>query len=112
MRFAPALAAASNTFRDPATLSSRVASLALRIAKARCTTTSAFLTSPRTLAASVTSPWRYSVFFHPCSAGSNGRRAMPMMLFTARERSSAFTIEMPRSPVGPVIATVSRSLAM
>ena len=37
---------------------------------------------------------------------------MPTMLFTARERSSAFTIAMPRSPVGPVTATVSRSAAM
>ena len=37
---------------------------------------------------------------------------MPTMLFTARERSRAFTIAMPRSPVGPVTATVSGSLAM
>ena len=55
-----------------ATLSSRVASLALRIANARCTTTSASFTSPRTLSTSVTSPWRYSVLRQPRSAGSNG----------------------------------------
>ena len=112
MRFTPAFAASSNTCREPSTFSSRVLSLASRIANARCTTTSAPFTSARTLAASFTSPWRYSVFFQPCSAGSNGRRAMPTMLFTARERSSAFTIAIPRSPVGPVTATVSRSLAM
>src|SRR5829696_1549381 len=112
MRMAPAFAAASNTRLDPSTFSSRVASLALRIANARSTTTSAPFTRLRTLAASVTSPWRYSVFFQPCSSGSNGRRAIPMMRCTARERSSAFTIAIPRSPVGPVTASVSRSLAM
>ena len=112
MRFAPALAAASKTMREPFTLSSRVASLALRIAKARCTTTSAPFARSFTLAASVTSPWRYSVLRQPRSAGSNGRRAMPTTRSTARERSSAFTIEIPRSPVGPVTATVSPALAM
>src|SRR5918993_347239 len=112
MRSAPALAECSNTRREPSMFSSRVASLASRIANARCTTTSAPFTRSRTLASSVTSPCRYSVFFQPRSAGSNGRRAMPTMLFTVRERSSALTIAMPRSPVGPVTATVSRSAAM
>src|ERR671910_334732 len=112
MRSAPAFAECSKTRREPSMFSSRVASLASRIANARCTTTSAPFTRSRTLASSVTSPCRYSVFFQPRSAGSNGRRAMPTMLFTVRERSSALTIAMPRSPVGPVTATVSRSAAM
>src|ERR671915_74677 len=76
MRSAPAWAACSKTRLDPSTFSSRVASLALRIAKARCTTTSAPWTRSRTLASSVTSPWRYSVLRQPRSPGSNGRRAM------------------------------------
>src|SRR5918996_5053116 len=112
MRSTPAFAASSNTRRDPSTLSSRVADPALRIAKARCTTTSAPLISSRTLAASVTSPWRYSVLRQPRSAGSNGRRAIPTIRLIARERSSASTIASPRSPVGPVTATVSPVVAM
>src|SRR5918999_1368559 len=112
MRSAPAWAACSKTRLDPSTLSSRVASLALRIAKARCTTTSAPWTRPRTLASSVTSPWQYSVLRQPRSPGSNGRRAMPTMCFTERERPSASTIPRPRSPVGPVTATVRPVVAM
>src|SRR5918999_1512058 len=76
MRSTPAWAASSKTRLDPSTLSSRVASLALRIAKARWTTTSAPWTRSRTLASSVTSPWRYSVLRQPRSPGSKGRRAM------------------------------------
>src|SRR5256714_7855799 len=78
---------------------------------ARCTTTSAPFTASRTLAWSWTSPWRYSVFRRPWLAGSNGRRAMPTMRFTRRDRSSAVTSAMPRSPVGPVTATVRPSWA-
>src|ERR687892_932381 len=112
MRSTPAWAARSKTRLDPSTLSSRVASLALRIAKARCTTTSAPWTRSRTLASSVTSPWRYSVLRQPRSPGSKGRRAMPTIRFTDRERSSASTIDRPRSPVGPVTATVRPVVAM
>src|ERR671924_630596 len=112
MRSTPAFAAPSKTRREPATFSSRVASLAVRIANARCTTTSAPFTRSRTLAASVTSPCRYRLFFQPRSAGSKGRRAIPSIRLTDRERSSALTMPMPRSPVGPVTATVRPSLAM
>src|SRR3954464_15708297 len=106
MRSTPALTDSSKTRREPSTFRSRVAEPASRTAKARCTTTWAPLTSSRTLAASVTSPRRDSVLRQPRSLGSNGRRAMPMTRFTARERSSASTIPSPRSPVGPVTATV------
>src|SRR3954471_12815441 len=58
------------------------------------------------------SPWRYSVFFQPWLDGSNGRRAMPTIFFTRRERSRAETSAIPRSPVGPVTATVSPSAAI
>src|SRR5215210_2435443 len=112
MRSAPALAASSKTRREPSTLSSRVASPASRIANARCTTTSAPFTSSPTLLASVTSPWRYLVFFQPSSPGSKGRRAIPTTFFTRRERSRAFTTATPRSPVGPVTATFSPSVAI
>src|SRR5918999_3198884 len=112
IRSTPAVAASSKTRRDPSTFSSRVAPLALRIAKARWTTTSAPSTRSRTLAASVTSPCRYSVLRQPRSAGSNGRRAMPTIRLTERERSSASTMLRPRSPVGPVTATVSPVVAM
>src|SRR5690349_3527786 len=112
MRSAPALAASSNTRRDPSTLTARVASLAERIANARWTTTSEPFTASRTLAASCTSPSRYSVFFQPTAFGSNGRRAMPTMRLTLRERSSADTSAMPRSPVGPVTVTVSPSVGI
>src|SRR5918992_13679 len=112
MRSTPALAACSKTRLDPATFRSRVVSLALRIAKARCTTTSAPCTRSRTLASSVTSPWRYSVLRQPRSPGSKGRRAMPTIRLTERERSSASTIARPRSPVGPVMATVRPVVAM
>src|SRR3954452_1534319 len=112
MRSTPALAASPNTVREPSMFSSRVALLALRMAKARCTTTSAPFTSVRTLPASVTSPCVYSVFFQPRSAGSKGRLAMPTIRFTRRERSSASTIATPRSPVGPVTATVSPSVGI
>ena len=53
------------------------------IANARWTTTSAPFTASRTLLRPVTSPWRYSVFFQPGSAGSNGRRAIPTIFFTS-----------------------------
>src|SRR5919201_3541211 len=112
MRATPALAAASNTIREPSTLIARVASLAERIANARCTTTSESFTASRTLAASCTSPWRYSVFFQPTAVGSNGRRAMPTIRLTPRERSSADTSALPRSPVGPVTVTVSPSVGI
>src|SRR5919109_692265 len=112
MRSTPAFAASSKTRREPATFSSRGASLAVRIANARCTTTSAPFTRSRTLAASVTSPCRYRLFSQPRSAGSKGRRAIPSIRLTDRERSSALTMPMPRSPVGPVTATVRPSLAM
>src|SRR5918992_1140239 len=112
MRSTPAFAACSKTRLDPSTFRSRVASLALRIANARCTTTSAPCTRSRTLASSVTSPWRYSVLRQPRSPGSKGRRAMPTIRFTERERSSASTIARPRSPVGPVMATVRPVVAM
>src|SRR5215213_6141706 len=112
MRSVPALTASSNTRRDPSTFSSRVRSLASRIANARCTTTWASFTRPRTLAASVTSPWRYSVLRQPRSAGSKGLRAMPRIRLTARDRSSASTMPRPRSPVGPVTATVRPVLAI
>src|SRR2546429_2679036 len=106
MRSAPSRTAASNTWREPSTLIVRVASLAWRTVKARCTTTSAPRTASRTLARSWTSPCRYSVLRQPRVFGSNGRRAMPTMRFTRRERSSAETRAIPRSPVGPVTATV------
>src|SRR3954454_17849644 len=112
MRSAPASTAALNTLREPSTFSSRVRSLAVSSAKARCTTTSAPFTASLTLALSFTSPCRYSVFFQPSPLGSNGRRAIPTIFFTRRERSSLSTIDMPRSPVGPVTATVSPSAAM
>ena len=47
----------------------------------------------------------------PATAGSNGRRAMPTIFFTLRERSSESTSAMPRSPVGPVTVTVRPSAA-
>src|SRR5947208_1596507 len=112
MRSAPPSTAASNTLREPSTFTARVRSLALRIAKARCTTTSAPFTASRTLALSLTSPCRYSVLRRPASFGSNGRRAMPTIFETRRERSSDERIDMPRSPVGPVTATVSPSFAI
>src|SRR3954453_6344657 len=112
MRAVPALAASSNTIFDPSTFTARVASLAERIAKARCTTTSDPFTVSRTLARSCTSPCRYSVFFQPTASVSNGLRAMPMMRLTPRERSSALTRAMPRSPVGPVTVTVSPSVGI
>src|SRR5919108_5840921 len=112
MRSTRASAAALKTVREPSTFSLWVASAADRTANARWITTSAPLTSERTLRASVTSPWRYSVLVQPRSAGSNGRRAMPTTLPTRRERSSAETIATPRSPVGPVTATVSASAGM
>jgi hypothetical protein len=88
--------------RDPAPM----------IAKARCTTTSAPLTASRTLFSSVTSPWRYSTLRQPWLSGSNGRRAMPTIFLTFRDRSSAETSAMPRSPVGPVTVTVRPSVGM
>src|SRR4051812_26063038 len=106
MRSTPALTDSSKTRREPSTFRSRVAEPASSTANARCTTTWAPLTRSRTLAASVTSPRRYSVLRQPRSPGSKGRRAMPMTRLTARERSSASTIPNPRSPVGPVTATV------
>src|SRR3954454_5052724 len=106
MRSAPALADSSNTRREPSTFSSCEASPASRIANARCTTTWAPLTRSRTLAASVTSPRRYSGLRQPRSPGSDGRRAMPITRLTARDRSRASTMPRPRSPVGPVTATV------
>ena len=112
MRSAPAATAASNTFREPSMFTPRVRSLDARIANARWTTTSAPFTASSTLFLSWTSPSRYSVFFHPCDAGSNGRRAMPTIFFTLRERSSESTSAIPRSPVGPVTVTVRPSAAM
>src|SRR5947208_2792782 len=103
--------AASKTLRDPPTLISWLAEPPPMIANARCTTTSAPLTASRTLDLSCTSPWRYSVFVQPWLAGSNGRRAIPTIFFTRRERSRAETSAIPRSPVGPVTATVSPLLA-
>src|SRR5215212_5526667 len=111
MRSEPVSIAASKTLRDPSTLIARVASLALRIANARWTTTSAPFTASRTLFLSCTSPCRYSVFFQPWSFGSNGRRAMPTILRTRRDFSSASTSAIPRSPVGPVTATLRPSEA-
>src|SRR3954468_9730442 len=73
---------------------------------ARCTTTSAPLTSRSTVARSRTSPCTYSVLRQPREAGSNGRRAMPTMRATSLERSSASMNGLPISPVGPVTATV------
>src|SRR5437763_8405570 len=101
--------AASKTLRDPSTLIARLPEPAPMIAKARWTTTSAPFTASRTLFLSWTSPWRYSVLRQPSLFGSNGRRAMPMIFFTRRERSTACTSAIPRSPVGPVTATVSPS---
>src|SRR5690349_17399255 len=75
--------------------------------KARCTTTSASLNSSSSASRSSTSPWRYSVFFRPASAGSNGRRAIAKTRATSRLRSSARSSERPMSPVGPVMATVT-----
>src|SRR5215211_584042 len=111
MRSAPASIAASNTWRDPSTLISCARSPSPMMAKARWTTTSASLTASRTLFLSRTSPWRYSVLRQPSDAGSNGRRARPTIRFTRRERSSASTTARPRSPVGPVTATVRPVLA-
>src|SRR5436190_9734843 len=112
MRSAPPSMAASKTFREPPTLISWLLEPPPMIANARWTTTSAPFTASRTLALSWTSPWRYSVFFQRWLAGSNGRRAMPTIFFTRRDRSSAETSAIPRSPVGPVTATVSPSSAM
>ena len=39
---------------------------------ARCTTTSASRNASSSASGSRTSPWRYSIFVQPCSAGSNG----------------------------------------
>src|SRR5829696_2439551 len=111
MRSVPASIAASNTWRDPSTLISCARSPSPMMAKARWTTTSASLTASRTLFLSRTSPWRYSVLRQPSDAGSNGRRARPTIRFTRRERSSASTTARPRSPVGPVTATVRPVLA-
>src|SRR5688572_11209968 len=80
--------------------------------KARWTTTSASATSSATAPGSSTSPWRYSVLRRPSVAGSNGRRAMPRTRPTARERSQARRKARPMSPVGPVTATVSGSVAI
>src|SRR3954469_16321176 len=110
MRSAPASSAASKTFCEPSTLIAWLADPAPMIAKARCTTTSAPFTASRTLRLSCTSPCRYSAFFQPWLAGSNARRAIPTIFFTWRERSRAETSAMPRSPVGPVTATVRPSV--
>jgi hypothetical protein len=75
--------------------------------KARWITTSASATKASTAPRSRMSPWRYSVRVHACSAGSNGRRAIPMICSTSEACSSASTAEIPMSPVGPVTATVS-----
>src|SRR3954470_24756556 len=112
MRSAPPSTAASNTLREPSTLIAWLSEPPPMMANARCTTTSAPFTASRTLALSCTSPWRYSVFFQPSLSGSNGRRAMPTIFFTRRERSRADTSAIPRSPVGPVTATVSPSAAI
>src|SRR3954468_9948067 len=112
MRSAPLSTAASNTFREPSTLIAWLSDPPPMIANARCTTTSAPFTASRTLALSWTSPWRYSVFFQPSLSGSNGRRAIPTIFLTRRERSRPETRAMPRSPVGPVTATVSPSAAI
>src|SRR3954454_5898948 len=112
MRSAPPSTAASNTLREPSTLMAWLSEPPPMIANARRTTMSAPFTASRTLALSWTSPWRYSVFFQPSLAGSNGRRAIPTIFFTRRERSSPETRAIPRSPVGPVTATVSPSAAI
>src|SRR3954451_19174645 len=112
MRSAPLSTAASNTFREPSTLIAWLSEPPPMMANARCTTTSAPFTASRTLVLSCTSPWRYSVFFQPSLFGSNGRRAIPTIFFTRRERSSPETRAIPRSPVGPVTATVSPSAAI
>src|SRR5256714_13281621 len=110
MRSAPFSTAASKTLREPSTFTAWLAALAWMTVNARCTTTSAPFTASCTLARSCTSPCRYSVFRHPRLAGSKGRRAMPTIRLTRRERSRADTSAIPRSPVGPVTATVSPSL--
>src|SRR2546428_6604 len=111
MRSAPASTAASKTLREPSMLRACVRSLAVRTANARWMTASAPFTASRTLAFSVTSPCRYSVLRRPASLGSKGLRAIPTILRTRRERSSAPRIDIPRSPVGPVTATVMPSAA-
>src|SRR4051794_30980926 len=78
---------------------------------ARCTTTSAPSHRRWTDARSSTSPCRYSTLRQPCVAGSKGRRAMPTILSTSRERSSVRMNGLPISPVGPVTATVSPTSA-
>src|SRR5437870_4262378 len=112
MRSAPASTAASKRLREPSMLRACVRSLAVRTANARWMTASAPFTASRTLAFSVTSPWRYSVLRRPASFGSKRPRAMPTIFRTRRERSSARRIDIPRSPVGPVTATVRPSAAM
>ena len=54
-----------------------------------------------------TSPWRYSIFVQPCSAGSKGRRAMPTMPPIRASACSSGISPKPKVPVGPVTATVS-----
>src|SRR4051812_35407108 len=112
MRSAPPSIDASKTLREPSTLIAWLSEPPPMIANARWTTTSAPFTASRTLFLSCTSPWRYSVFFQPWLAGSNSRLAIPTIFLTRRELSRADTSAMPRSPVGPVTATVSPSFAM
>src|SRR5436305_1823489 len=72
---------------------------------ARWTSTSVPSTSLLIESLSRMSPWRYSVFWSPSSAGSNGRRAIPMMRSISGSLSSRRRSARPMSPVGPVIAT-------
>ena len=107
MRSTPALAASSNTRREPSTLSSRVASLASRIANARWTTTSAPLTSvarrwPRRSRRPGGTPSSSSRARPGRTVGAPCRRcASPRASAPGRSRSRCRD-----RPVGPVTATV------
>jgi hypothetical protein len=93
----------------PSTLISRIVlrDAAPVIMKARWTATSAPSNARLSVSGLRTSPRRYSIFGQPCSAGSKGRRAIPMTLATRSSACSRGISANPKVPVGPVTATVS-----
>ena len=105
MRLGPAFAASSNT-SEPSTFSLRVASPALRIAEGQMHDHLGALDEVADALGVGHVALAVLGLLPAVPAGSNGLRAIPTMRLTARERCRALTTPMPRSPVGPVTATV------
>ena len=97
-----AATAASKTLREPSKLMCSLSREPATMMNARCTTTSAPAHSASTDAA--VQDVTLAVLDlppAPCAPGSNGRRAIPTILSTSRERSERATNGLPISPVGP-----------